>query len=478
MSGAQPWSAALVALLLAGCASSRIDDNYAEAARFAVDHLGVEPQWQRAADAQAGAVTRVDDWLAEPLSVDRALHIALTYSPELQAVLAEAAAASADATQSARLRNPVFAFERLVRTGHGEREVELGQALGISLLDFLVLPARRARADAQQRAVRLQLAGALGTKVTATRTAWIRAVAAANMAVQADELRAATEASAELAARMEANRNFSRLQRARVQERYALATADQIRARAAASETREALVRELGLDPAQAARLQLPSALPALPERPRDPADMTRAAFTQDAFDARVDVRLARADLERTARDLGLTRVTSVVDGLHVAALRNRETGEPVQRGFEIEMSLPVFDFGDAARAGAQARYLAAFNRSVQIGRAAAGELRARYHAYRSAHDLARHHQDEIVPLRQSITDEMVLRYNGMLSGVFELLADGQAQLAAQMQAQQAVRDFWLADAALQAALLGVPTAAGAATPDAPSAASASRGGH
>lgn len=478
MSGAHPWLVALAALLLAGCASSRIDDNYAEAASFAVDHFGVAPQWLRTAEAQSEMADRVDGWLAEPLSADRALHIALAYSPELQAVLAEAAAASADATQSARPRNPVFALERLVRTGHGEREVELGQALGISLFDFLVLPGRRARAEAQQRAVRLQLAGALGAKVTATRAAWIRAVAAANMAARADELRAAAEASAELAARMEANRNFSRLQRARVQERYALATADQIRARAAASEARGSLVRELGLDAGQALRLQLPAALPAPPERPRDLADMTRAALTQAAFDARVDVRLARADLDLTARELGLTRVTSVVDGLHVAALRNRETGEPVQRGFEIEMTLPLFDFGDAARAGAQARYLAAFNRSVQVGRAAAAELRTRYYTYRSAHDLARHHLDEIVPLRQSITDEMVLRYNGMLSGVFELLADGQAQLAAQMQAQLAVRDFWLADAALQAALLGVPAAAGAAALDTPSAAPASRGGH
>lgn len=474
MSGVCRWSVVVaLALLLTGCATSRIDDNYAEAADFAADRLGVTPRWLRTADDQADMAARVDAWLAEPLSVDRALRIGLAYSAELQAVLAESAAASADATQSARLRNPVFAFERLVRTGHdGEREVELGQSLGISLLDFLLLPARRARADAQQHAVRLQLAGALASKAATTRAAWIRAVAATGLAAQADELRAAAEAGAELAARMEGNRNFSRLQRARVQERYALAVADQIRAHTAAAEARETLVRELGLDAAQAVRLQLPQALPTVPERAQE-----AASFSQAAFDARVDVRLARADLDRTARELGLTQATSVVDALHVTALRNRETGEPVQRGFEIELTLPLFDFGDAARAGGQARYLAAFNRNVQVGRAAASELRTRYFAYRSAHDLARHYLDELVPLRQSITDEMVLRYNGMLSGVFDLLTDGQVQLATQMQAAQAVQDFWLADAALQAAQLGVPAAPGAQAMAARPAASASRGG-
>jgi len=46
------------------------------------------------------------------------------------------------------------------------------------------------------------------------------------------------------------------------------------------------------------------------------------------------------------------------------------------------------------------------------------------------AYDIARHHRDEIVPARQRIADENLLRYNGMLIGVFELLADARAQIA------------------------------------------------
>jgi hypothetical protein len=40
-------------------------------------------------------------------------------------------------------------------------------------------------------------------------------------------------------------------------------------------------------------------------------------------------------------------------------------------------------------------------------------------------YDTTRHHRDEILPLRQHIASENVLRYNGMLIGVFELLAGG-----------------------------------------------------
>ncbi|NMG32302.1 TolC family protein, partial [Aromatoleum evansii] len=452
MRALRPHAAVLAALLLGGCATSAIDGNYAELTRFGRENFGVDPHWLRSEADRAAMAERVDALLATPLSADDAVRLALGFSPASQVALAGAAAMSADATQSARLPNPVFAFERLLRSSGAERELEIGQALSVSLLDILLLPARTAQADLRQRQKRLQAAMDLVRKVTAAREAWIRAVAAARFSAYADELRSAAESGAELARRMEANGNFSRLQRAREQALYADVVARQIRARQDALAAREALVRELGLPPAQAARLSLPERLPELPAAARD-----EAAVGQSAFDGRLDIRLARADLDRAARELGLTRVTSVVNGLDVAALRNRETGTPAQRGFAVELPLPLFDLGDAARAGTHARYLAAFNRSVQTGIAADAELRERYHAYRSAHDLARHYRDEIVPLRQNITDEMVMRYNGMLSGVFDLLANAQAQVTAMMQALEAERDFWLADAALQAALLGAP---------------------
>jgi len=84
--------------------------------------------------------------------------------------------------------------------------------------------------------------------------------------------------------------------------------------------------------------------------------------------------------------------------------------------------------------------------------------LRERYVLYRSAHDVARHQRDEVVPLKRLITDEMLLKYNGMLVGVFELLADARAQVGAVIAAIEAQRDFWLADAALNAAIVGAPS--------------------
>ena len=444
----------LAVTVLTGCASVAIDQNFAEVERFAREQTGSEVRWLRSDPEREAMRAEVDRLLAQPLAIDDAVRIALGYSPAFQSLLAEAAVASADATGSARIGNPVFTFERLFRSGAEGRELDIGRSLGISLFDLLFLPARLEQAEFRQQQTRLQSSIALLSTVTEVRQAWVDAVAARQVARYREEVATAAGTAAELARRMQATGNFSRLQRAREQALAAEETANLIRARQNATAARETLIQRLGLTPSQAQALRLPDQLPALPEAPMDEATAGAALLEN-----RLDVRIARTDLDRTAKSLGLTRVTSVVNGLHVAGVRNSETGESSQRGFEIELPLPLFDFGDAARAGGEARYLAAFNRTLELASNASSQVRVAYEGYRSAYDLARHYRNEVVPLRQNITEESVLQYNGMLIGVFELLAAARSQSASAVQAIEAERDFWRADAALKASLLGQPIA-------------------
>jgi outer membrane protein TolC len=172
---------------------------------------------------------------------------------------------------------------------------------------------------------------------------------------------------------------------------------------------------------------------------------------------------MARANVELTAREQGLSRITGFANGLEVGLISQSETHEPRRRGYELSVPLPIFDFGDLGRTRAQATALAAFHRAAQVSVEASSQVREGYAAYRSAYDVARHYRDEVVPLRRAIADENLLRYNGMLIGVFELLADSREQIGSVLQAIEAQRDFWLADAALQATLIGRPIATPAA---------------
>ena len=165
-------------VLLAGCASTAVDDNFDSAQAVAKDRLGAEVKWLTTNDERLRAQQQVEELLRQPLSVDDAVRISLAYSPALQAMLFEGAASSAAATQLARLPNPIFTFERLVRNEGGERELEIGRALGISLFDIFLLPTRMRLADFRQQQTRLRLTGDVVQTAITARQSWVRAVAA------------------------------------------------------------------------------------------------------------------------------------------------------------------------------------------------------------------------------------------------------------------------------------------------------------
>ncbi|UUZ52433.1 TolC family protein [Massilia sp. H-1] len=77
--------------------------------------------------------------------------------------------------------------------------------------------------------------------------------------------------------------------------------------------------------------------------------------------------------------------------------------------------------------AKAEAMYLQAVQRRLSMAIDARSQVRESYSGYRTAYDIARHYRDEVVPLKKRISDEQLLRYNGMLISVFELLADARA---------------------------------------------------
>jgi outer membrane protein TolC len=284
-----------------------------------------------------------------------------------------------------------------------------------------------------------------------TRKAWIAAGGAEETVRYTRKVMQAAEAGAELARRMEQVGNFNKLQRAREQAFYAEAALNLARAEQQQRATRERLTRLLGLWGAQT-QFALPERLPDLPKAADELPDIERVALAQ-----RLDVQSAKLAVEQTASNLGLTKATRFVNVLEVGVVSNSFNDGPTQRGWEVGFELPLFDWGDARVARSEAIYMQAVNRAAETAINARSEVRQAYGNYRSAYDIARHHRDEIVPLRQRIAEENLLRYNGMLIGVFELLADARSQIASVNGAIDALRDFWMARADLDMALIGKP---------------------
>jgi outer membrane protein TolC len=92
-------------------------------------------------------------------------------------------------------------------------------------------------------------------------------------------------------------------------------------------------------------------------------------------------------------------------------------------------------------------------NRVAGAAANARSEAREAYAGYRASYELARHYRDDVIPLRKKISHEVLLRYNGMLASTFELLTDAREQAGAVNAYIDALKDFWLAHATLEATL-------------------------
>lgn len=446
--------AAASMVVLAGCASINFDETLASTNAQGSSFTQGQLALSRTPEQQQARTQRSAELLAKPLGMAEAVQLALSNSPAVQTLLAQSWMDMSQASQSGRIANPMFTFERM-RQGD---ELEIGRLLSFGLLDLLTLPRRQAIAQDQVAQAKVQLAANVVDQVTQVRQAWVRAVGAQQSVQYAQQVQTSAQASAELARRMQQVGNFNKLQRARQQVFYADATAQLAASQHAATAAREELTRQLGLSDAQAAQLKLPERLPDLP-----PAPKPTEAINMTAPDQRLDVQIARSQLDMAGKSQGLTLLNSLVDvelGVRRDTIFDNASGtQATKRGFELGIRLPIFDWGNAQRDAMNARSLAAANRYDSTVRNASSQLRESYSAYRTAYDVARHYRDEIVPLRKTMADENVLRYNGMLIGVFELLADNREQIAAVLAAINAQQQFWLADAALSASLTGKPTA-------------------
>lgn len=438
-----------LALTMTGCATFSRDGGFDEVKDTTAKFVGKEARWIKS-DSDASEVRKaVLERLAVPVTAADAVQIALWNNPGLQAVYEDLGIAEADLVQTGRLPNPHLGYLRTRNSGSGTGKDEF--ALTLPIMELVTMPLRRrveaARFEQVKKEVALQTVGV----AFETQRAWVNAVAAGQTVRYLEDVKLSAEAGAELARRMARAGNVSSLARMREQAFYAEVVAQLSKARQAALVERERLTRLMGLY-GQDTAYKLPDRLADLPEAHAEMSDIEGRALEQ-----RLDIQAAKRETESVARSLGLTKVTRSINVFDLGPARTREDGGAWNRGFEIALEIPLFDWGGARIARAEAQYMQAVKRLSEQAINARSEVRESYGEYRTSFDTARHYRDEIVPLRRRIAEENLLRYNGMLISVFELLEDAREQMASVMEYIEALRAFWLAEADMQSAMIGTP---------------------
>ena len=176
----------------------------------------------------------------------------------------------------------------------------------------------------------------------------------------------------------------------------------------------------------------------------------------------RLDLQVAKLGLEAQAAAFGLTDQTQLLTDLEIIAgfeaereADGGETETETTPQIELEFAIPIYDTGKARMRKAELMYLQAANVLAEKAVNVRSEARGAKVSYHASYKIARHYRDVLVPLRKTVEEEGLLSYNGMITNTFELLTDVREKLGASLEAANAKREFFMAQADLTAAIYG-----------------------
>lgn len=435
--------------LLTGCTTFSTDGGLGPVALFADTTLQQDIVVIKTADDASKTQEIVQHLRHRVLTADSAVQIALLNNRGLQAAFNELAIAEAVMVGESLPPNPTFSISRIAGGG----TVEIERQIALDILALATLPVRSEIAAKRFRQAQLRAMEETLRTAAEVRRTYHRAVGSGELTALLTQAESTAKTTARLASKLGETGSLNKLDQAREQVFYAETTAELATVRQEAASTRERLTRLLGFW-GNDLNFKIPNTLPPIPARP-----VSQPSIEVEAVSRRVDLQIARIELEALAKSYGLTQATRFLNLLEVAGISKKttapDTGALRERGLSAQLQIPIFDFGEVRMREAEASYLQAVNRLTEKAINVRSEARDAYRTYRASYDIASHYQREILPLRKIITEESQLRFSAMQIDVFALLLEARQRIAALRAAIEAKRTFWLSQTNLSAAVNG-----------------------
>ncbi len=403
--------------------------------------------WNRGTAEDQQAAVALHDLLAHPLTQDSALQIAFLNNPSLQATLENIGIAQADLVQAGLLKNPTFSASWRFPNAPGQTDAEY--ALAQDFLEILLIPLRKKFAAAELQRTQASVAHDILALTADVQIALLRVQAQQQLLDRLNVLRDIHQTSVELAQRQHDAGTMNDLDLANLQATAAQSKLDLDKAHLELTDDREQLNRLLGLwgnDTAWTTASELPP-IPTV-EVPLDHLEPLAIAH-------RLDLAARRRSLQSLGLAAGLSSDFRFLSSLKIGIDTEHETDGSRVTGPTLDLELPLFDQGQARIAKLQSHYRQARQEFLQLAINIRSDVRAARDRLTAQRDLALYYQQTLLPLRGNIVRLTLLHYNGMLTGVYELLLAKQNEVDAQRAAIDALRDYWIARTELQRALGG-----------------------
>lgn len=408
--------------------------------------------------------------LSAPLTADSAVRLALLNNRELRATLRSLGIARGELVQAGLLPNPEIEVD-LTSPAGGDGPLQKELSVELDLTHALLTGMREDVAEAELEAERYEAAGEVIALVYRTRVAFYAYQTAKQRHAVAQRMLEPWAAGREAAQALFEAGNWSELELASQDVDYEDARATAAELEVEMVERREDLHVLLGID-RDAAAWTIADAMPSVPEHLDVPEDVERRAL-----DASLTLQETRRRLDAVAHRAGLARTEGWLPDVAVIAHAGQEE-RAWEYGGGLSFTVPIFD-RKQGRVGAYEAQLAGLTeRYYAQAVSLRSEARRVRQLVQSAFARAKQYRDVIVPARTRVMQQTLLHYNAMQLGVFQLLAARRGQLDAELAYAAALRDYWSAEAALEALLKGRAVTSVRATDTAMSTERSAEGAH
>jgi len=410
---------------------------------------GQKVEWPRTSAESEKAEAAVGQLLADELTADSAVQIALLNNRALRATLEEIGISRADLIQAGLVRNPEFfaSFRFPDRPPSGARTE---YSLTEDVFDLLLLPLRKRVAALQFEQLKLKVSHEILRLITEVKEALYTVQARQQLITRLGAIVEINEAGAELATRQRKAGNITDLELANQAALFQQAKLELAKTQAQLRADRERLNHVVGLW-GQNTAWKTADQLPAIPEKEFPSDHLESLAITQ-----RLDLAAAQQRVELASRALNLrTKTRYLPASIKLGIDTERETDRQRVTGPTLGLELPIFDHGQGAIARLRSQYLQAQWQTEALATDIRAEVRQARDTMIAARDLTQFYSKIYLPQRIRIVNETQLQYNAMFHGPFDLINAKERELTAEREYSEAWRDYWIARAELEKAIAG-----------------------
>ncbi|NGX51518.1 MAG: hypothetical protein K1060chlam2_01387 [Chlamydiae bacterium] len=438
----------LLMVVITGCIRVDTDPNpaFSEVQEEVAELTGESVYWDASFEDAVVPISAME-LLQNELTDDFVVQIALLNNRTLQAVYENLGIAKAQLAQAGLLKNPIFSFSYRFSTQSIITDL-IDTSLFQNFLEILLIPLKKRMARAELEATKAMVITEILDVIAETKIAFYRVQAATQILRLKEQILLAAELSYEAAKRLFAVGNITDLELFLERSLYEQEKLTVASMEIELLEAREKLNLLMGLW-----GRQIEWKVAATFRRIQPEGDQFKT-IENDAIASSIDLKVAYKELLATAAGLGIDTTKIVFPQFDVGVSAERDDSVWFV-GPAFSLAIPLFDFGQANSAKAQAKIMQEWNRFTALAIEIRSKARSSRFKLLQAFRESRYLERVIVPLAEQITHSTLLQNHAMQIGIFQLLAAKQNELEKKIQTVHSQQDYWISKVILQTLLQG-----------------------